>query len=38
MTSNAKIADLQRDTVEPKPGKSGLKTDFGLSISDTDNW
>ncbi|KAK7037458.1 catalase 1 [Paramarasmius palmivorus] len=36
-TSNKKIADLQRDTIEPS-GKSGLTTDHGVPISDTDNW
>ena len=36
-TASAKIADLQRDTDELNKS-SGLKTDFGLSISNTDDW
>ncbi|KAJ3746416.1 catalase-like domain-containing protein [Lentinula detonsa] len=37
MTSNAKIADLKRDTVTLSPA-SGLTTDHGVLVSDTDNW
>ncbi|KAJ7858839.1 catalase-like domain-containing protein [Mycena olivaceomarginata] len=36
-SSNAKIANLQRDTVDNKAGV-GLTTDFGVKISNTDNW
>ncbi|KAJ7465294.1 catalase-like domain-containing protein [Mycena latifolia] len=37
MTNTAKIADLQRYTVEVTPS-TGLTTDHGLPVSDTDNW
>ncbi|KAJ3716582.1 catalase-like domain-containing protein [Lentinula raphanica] len=37
MTSNAKIADLKRDTVTMS-SSSGLTTDHGVFVSDTDNW
>lgn len=38
-TSTAKVVDLQRDSVDPKdkPNK-GLTTDYGIYVSDTDNW
>ncbi|ESK88286.1 putative catalase [Moniliophthora roreri MCA 2997] len=36
-TNTRKIADLQRDLIEPST-KSGLTTDHGVAISDTDNW
>ncbi|KAF9229595.1 catalase-domain-containing protein [Gyrodon lividus] len=37
MTSTSKVADLQRDTQEPRAGEH-LTTDHGVKISDTDNW
>ncbi|EPQ52675.1 catalase [Gloeophyllum trabeum ATCC 11539] len=39
ITNTAKIADLQRNTIDPAntPAK-GQATDFGVYISDTDNW
>lgn len=36
-TSTDKIADLQRDTQETRPGEH-LTTDHGVKVSDTDNW
>ena len=36
-TNTAKVADLQRNTDIPNTN-SGLKTDFGISISNTDDW
>ncbi|KAJ7654073.1 catalase [Mycena polygramma] len=36
-TNTAKIADLQRCTVKTTPS-TGLTTDHGLRVSDTDNW
>ncbi|KAH7915119.1 catalase-like domain-containing protein [Hygrophoropsis aurantiaca] len=37
MTSTKKNVDLQHDIQEPTPGQ-GLTTDFGVKVSDTDNW
>ncbi|KAF9466251.1 catalase [Collybia nuda] len=37
MTSTAKVADLQRDTIDNNIGPS-LTTDHGVKISDTDTW
>lgn len=37
MTSNVKIADLQRDIHEPAKG-DGLTTEFGVHIESTDDW
>ncbi|KZP32232.1 catalase-domain-containing protein [Athelia psychrophila] len=37
MTSNAKIADLQRDIHEPAKG-DGLTSEFGVKIENTDDW
>ncbi|KAF5392730.1 hypothetical protein D9757_000999 [Collybiopsis confluens] len=37
MTNNAKVADLKRNTVEVTPS-TGMTTDHGVFISDTDNW
>jgi catalase len=37
LTSTAKIANLQGDTQQPSGGQ-GLTTDYGVKISDTDNW
>jgi len=37
LTSTAKVADLQGDMQEPRKGQ-GLTTDFGVKVSDTDNW
>lgn len=39
VTDTAKVADLQRDSIDPKdkPNK-GLTTDYGIYVSDTDNW
>ncbi|KAJ7706889.1 catalase-like domain-containing protein [Mycena rosella] len=37
MTNTAKIADLQRNTVEVT-SSTGLTTDHGVSVSDTDTW
>ncbi|KAF7333781.1 Catalase [Mycena venus] len=37
MTNTAKIADLQRCTVETV-ASTGLTTDHGVRVSDTDNW
>jgi len=36
-SDNPKIADLQRDIIEPDK-TSGLASDHGVFISDTDNW
>ncbi|KAF8077639.1 catalase-like domain-containing protein [Lyophyllum atratum] len=35
--ATAKVADLDRNTIEPAPG-TGLTTDHGVKIADTDNW
>jgi catalase len=37
MTNTAKIADLQRCTVEAT-SSTGITTDHGVLVSDTDNW
>lgn len=37
LTATDKIKDLERDTVEAKPG-SILTTDHGAKVRDTDNW
>ena len=39
VTDTAKIADLQKDILDPskRPTKS-LTTDHGVFVSDTDNW
>ncbi|KIK61290.1 hypothetical protein GYMLUDRAFT_166447 [Collybiopsis luxurians FD-317 M1] len=37
MVNNAKISDLKRDTVEITPS-TGLTTDHGVYIPETDNW
>ena len=39
VTYTAKVADLQKDSTDPqsKPNK-GLTTDYGIYVSDTDNW
>ncbi|KAG5723446.1 Catalase-1, partial [Termitomyces sp. T112] len=36
--SSAKIADLDRDTIDTTTAHSGLTTDFGAKVSNTDNW
>ena len=38
MSSGDKIKDLERDTVDQATNKTGLTTDHGVPISDTDNW
>ena len=38
-TSTAKVADLQRDIVDPTSGSvRGLTTDHGVKVSNTDDW
>jgi catalase len=38
-TSTAKVADLQRDTIDPSSGPDhGLTTDHGVKVSNTDDW
>jgi catalase len=38
-TSTAKVADLQRDIVDPTSGPvHGLTTDHGVKVSNTDDW
>lgn len=34
----AKIADLQKATLDTSKTTKGLTTDYGIFISDTDNW
>ena len=37
ITETAKVKDLSRNIVEPS-SSSGLTTDHGVAIPDTDNW
>ncbi|KAF5386615.1 hypothetical protein D9615_001546 [Tricholomella constricta] len=38
-TSTAKVADLDRDTIDASvSGSHGITTDHGVRVSDTDNW
>lgn len=36
--SSKKVADLQRDIVDPASGPSYQNTDHGVKIKDPDNW
>ena len=36
-TSSAKVADLQKNIVEPTSG-CPMRNDHGVLVSDTDNW
>ncbi|EJD04347.1 catalase-domain-containing protein [Fomitiporia mediterranea MF3/22] len=38
MSTNAKIDDLQKNTVDVQHHEPGLTTDFGVPYPDTDNW
>lgn len=37
VTQSAKVADLQRDTIDPS-SHNDLTTDHGVKVSDTDSW
>lgn len=36
--SNAKLADLAKDTVNAEDSNARITTDFGVKISNTDDW
>jgi hypothetical protein len=38
VTASKKVADLQRDRIDPTSGDSRQRTDYGALIQDTDNW
>jgi hypothetical protein len=38
VTASKKVADLQRDIVDPTGSTSFQRTDYGQRIADGDNW